>query len=180
MFNLRSEVCYWATFPRDLVPSCYKIMLPVYLGSFASLEVILILLSNGMTHAFSWYSTSRPITILPVFHSTFLWPAVISSLPLLPLLSLSPAAHLLLSHLQEEDPLLLLAEGLQHLGVHPHVLKDFCQHLASFPPGCQRQLSAPLPLSPMGRVSAVGYERSFFLLQSQVPFSLKDVGSGAV
>lgn len=113
MFVFRSQVCYWATFPRNLVPSCYKTMLPLLL--------------------FSVYSTSPHSIIQPLFHSTFLWPAVVSSFPLLPLLSLSPAAYLLLSHLQEEDPLLLLAEGLQHLGVHPHVFKDFCQHLASFP-----------------------------------------------
>lgn len=78
------------------------------------------------------YFPLRPTSsIKPLLYSTFLWLVVsgVSSFSLFPLLSHFPAANLLLSHLQEEDPLLLFAEGLQHLGLHPHVLKNLGQHL---------------------------------------------------
>lgn len=44
------------------------------------------------------------------------------------LLALRPPPHLLLPHLQEEDLLLLLVEGLQDVWVDVHVLQDLLQH----------------------------------------------------
>lgn len=86
MFVFRSQVCYWATFPRNLVPSCHKTMLPVYLESFVSLEVILILLCNGMTHMSS-LCTVLPHIVQYSRCSTLPFFGLLSSLPSLSSLS---------------------------------------------------------------------------------------------
>jgi len=44
------------------------------------------------------------------------------------LLPLLPAADLLLAHLQEQRLLLVLVEGVQHVGVDVHVRQDLLQH----------------------------------------------------
>lgn len=52
----------------------------------------------------------------------------VASFPLQLLLAFSPAPDLLLAHLQEEGLLLVLVEGVQHVGVDVHVLQDLLQH----------------------------------------------------
>lgn len=111
---------------------------------------------------------------------TFLWPggfgvSSLSFFPFLPFFPLLPAAYLLLSHLEEEDPFLLFTQGLQQLRLHPHVLQDFRQHLV---PSLRAWGTAESPagsLSCGSSFSSVGW-----LHQSQVPFLLKNVGSGEV
>lgn len=63
---------------------------------------------------------------------TFFWlcslPLCVPSFFLQLLLVLFPAPHLLLAHFEEQGLLLLLVEGVQHIGVDVHVLQDLLQH----------------------------------------------------